>query len=419
MKMWLMKRCNRHIASAMLAVLLAACGGDGLPDFVPQFNVTEQDLYEPGRAEGGIVPQRGSGGVALQLEGSAVSEGLPLTGDTFVEQKGVDRFYFDLVRHGYLALSMSDAMLQGIEAIELYNASHQRLWRLDAQNRTLNPYWLYRNDYNQPAPRYEIRIVSARTVDAAQVLAWFGQALVPSLNRYDLGKISHGVVASCTDCNLSGAMLGGYKLEAAYLPRANLRNAWLVRLLDPAALDLGHDQVFKILWDSQQVGGARMSRAFLEGADFTGAIVTGLGQSPAEFEAAHLYGAIMNGLNLDGANMNAAFMSRTQVQGASMIAAQLDSAQLVNANLSGSNLRQATLTKAMLNGTNFSHANLEGANFKNAQILDVNFSNANLKGANFTLAGIQGADFTGADLSGATWTDGVKICATPSTGSCQ
>jgi uncharacterized protein YjbI with pentapeptide repeats len=419
MKMWLMKRCNRHIASAMLAVLLAACGGDGLPDFVPQFNVTEQDLYEPGRAEGGIVPQRGSGGVALQLEGSAVSEGLPLTGDTFVDQKGVDRFYFDLVRHGYLDISLTLAMQQGIEAIELYNASNQRLWRLDALNPNLTPYWLYRNDFSQPAPRYEVRIVSARTVDAAQVLAWFGQALVPSLNRNDLRKISPGVVASCADCNLSGAMLGGYKLEAAFLPRANLRNAWLVRLLDPSALDLGRDQIFKILWDSKQLGGARMKGAYLEGVDFTGAIVTGLGQSPAEFEAAHLYGAIMNGLNLDGANMNAAFMSRTQVQGASMIAVQLDSAQLVNANLSGSNLSQATLTKAMLNGTNFSLANLEGANLKNAQILDVNFAGARLVGANFTQALLQGADFTGADLSGATWTDGVKICATPSIGSCQ
>ena len=403
----------------MLTVLLAACGGGGLPDFVPQFNVSEQALYEPGRAEGGIVPQRGSGGVVLQLEGRSVSEGLPLSGDTFPSQKGVDRFYFDLVSHGYLDISMTLAMRQGIEAIELYNDSNQRLWRLDAQNPTLTPYWLYRSDFSKPAPRYEVRILSARTVDSAQIFAWFGQALVPSLNRHDLGKIRPGVVASCADCNLSGAMLGGYTLEAAFLPRANLRNAWLVRLLDPSALDLGRDQIFKILWDSQQLGGARMSRAFLEGVDFTGAIVTGTGQSPAEFEAAHLYGAIMNGLNLDGAKMNAAFMTRTQLQGASMIAAQLDSAQLVNANLSGSNLRQARLTKAMLNGTNFSNANLEGANFKNAQILDVNFSGARLAGANVTLAGIQGTDFTGADLSGATWTDGVKICATPSTGSCQ
>ena len=418
MKMWQIKRCNRHIASAMLTVLLAACGGGGGPDFVPQFNVTEQALYEPGRAAG-IVPQQGSGGVALQLEGKSASEGLPLTGDTFDSPKGVDRFYFDLVRQGYLAMSMSDRMLQGIEAIELYNASNQRLWRLDAQNPNLSPYWLYRSDFTQPAPRYEIRIESARSVDAAQVIAWFGPALVTSLNRYDLGKISPGVVASCADCNLSGAMLGGYKLEAAYLPRANLRNAWLVRLLDPSALDLADYQIFKILWDSQQIGGARMSRAFLEGVDFTGAIVTGIGQSPAEFEAAHLYDAIMNGLNLDGAKMNAAFMTRTQLQGASMIAVQLDSAQLVNANLTGSNLRQATLTKAMLNGTNFSNANLEGANFKNAQILDVNFSGARLAGANFTLAGIQGTDFTGADLSGATWTDGVKICAQGSRGSCQ
>lgn len=418
MKMWLLNRCNRHIASAMLTILLAACGGGGTPAFVPQFNVTEQELYEPVRAEAGIVPQRGSGGVALQLEGWNTS-GLPMSGDTYRAKTGEDRFYFDLVRNGYLDLSLSATMLQSIEAVEMYNANQEMLWRLDAQKPNLNPYWLYRKDFNLPPPRYEVRIISAKALDAAQVFAWFGQALVPAANRYDLDKIRPGLVASCPDCNLSGAMLGGYQLEASFLPRANLRNAWLVRLLDPSALNLGESEIFKFLWDSQQLGGARLSRAFLEGVDFTGAIVTGAGQSPAEFEAAHLYGAIMNGLNLDGANMNAAFMTRAQVQSASMIGVQLDSAQLVNANLSDSNLYKGVLEKAMLNGTQFKRANLEGANFKKAQIVEVNFSGANLKGANFTLALIQGADFTGADLSGATWTDGVKICAPGSIGSCQ
>jgi uncharacterized protein YjbI with pentapeptide repeats len=65
-----------------------------------------------------------------------------------------------------------------------------------------------------------------------------------------------------------------------------------------------------------------------------------------------------------------------------------------------------------------SRSNLEGADFKNAYIQDVNFSGANLKKTNFTQVLLQGVDFTGADLSGATWTDGVKVCAPNSIGSC-
>jgi len=381
---------------AMATMLLVACGGGSGSAFVPQFNVTERELYEPVRAEFGIVAQRGSGGISLQLE-AASAMAVPLGGDT--ASVGVDKFFFDVVDTGYITLSMSSKMLQVIGAVELYDANNQLLWRMDATNREISNYWLHRQDYVKPAPRYEVRIIAtAGAVDTTQVLAWFGDGLVVTANPHDQAKLRLGSLVSCANCNLSGMQLGAYQLEAAYLPGANLRNAWLVRILDPQALSLDDRNLFKILWDSTQVAGAKMKAAYLAGVDFTGAIVTGAGRSPADFEAAHLLQTIFNGVNLDGVNMNAAFLDHAQLITASMIEAQLNNAQMAFTNFSGSNLYKAQFKKAMLTSTNFSNANLAGADFSYALIQDANFS--------------------GADLSGATWTDG-RICATPSRGSCQ
>lgn len=383
------------IAGAMTTALLVACGGGGGPTFVPQFNVTERELYEPVRAEGGVVAQRGSGGISLQLEASTAT-GLPLDGDT--STVGQDKFYFDLLRDNYISLVMTPKMQALIEAVELYDAAGNQVWRLDASNPNITEAWLLRGHYTTPVPRYQVRIVAARgALEASHVLVWFGDALVSTANRNDMGRLQWGAVVNCADCNLSGAQLGAYKLEASFLKGANLRNAWLVRISDSALLSLDELHQFKIFWDSAQVSGARMSRAYLEGADFTGAIVTGAGNSPAEFEAAHLFNATMNGLNLDRVNMNAALLNRAQIKNSSMIEAQLNSAQLVNTNFSHSNLYKAQFKKAMVTGTNFSFANLEGADFRDAMMEDVTL--------------------TGAILSGATWKDG-RICATPSVGSC-
>jgi uncharacterized protein YjbI with pentapeptide repeats len=412
----LLNAWTRCTTGVVLAACLTACGGGGGPAFVPQFNVAEQALYEPGRLDAGIVAQRGSGGVALQLEAPGTT-GLPWTGDT--AGVGEDKFYFDLLRDSFITLNLTPAMQQRIEAIELIDAEDKRVWRLDANQPSITDAKLQRGPDASPVPRYQVRITAARTaVDTALVIAWFGAGLVNTASGRDMGKLEVGTVVNCPDCNLSGTQLGMHKLEGGFLKGANLRNSWLVRVPDAATLALDERQVFTLLWDSSQVAGARMSRAYLEGVDFTGAMVTGAGDSPAEFEAAHLFGAIMDGLNLDRVNLNAAFMNRAQLTQASMVEAQLDSAQLVSTNFSGSNLRRAKLSKAMLNGTNMSRTNLEGADFKNAYVHDVNFSGANLKAANFSQALLQGSDFTGADLSGALWTDGAKVCATPSIGAC-
>ncbi len=181
LKMQLLNTWTRRTTGLVLAACLTACGGGGgggggEATFVPQFNVTEQALYEPGRADEGIVVQAGSGGVALQLEAPS-TRGLPLTGDT--ASVGEDRFYFDLLRNGYISLNLTPAMQQRIEAIELIDAEGKRVWRLDASNPSISEAWLQRGPDASPVPRYQVRITAARTaVDTALVIAWFGAGLV-------------------------------------------------------------------------------------------------------------------------------------------------------------------------------------------------------------------------------------------------
>lgn len=390
-----------YVVALTATMLSASCGGGGgEPLLIPQFNVTERQLYEPGKADAGIVVRRGSGGVSLQLEAPNAATGLPLNGDTgSTLGQGVDRFYFDLVDSGYISLSMSDEMSRVIRSVELYDADEKLLWRLDQEHRTPEIFWLYRTDYRQAPARYQVRIAAAATAaDQAHLLVWFGDALVMSANPTDLGKLNVGQAVSCAYCNLSGAALGAYRLEGAYLAGANLRNAWLVRLPGPQGLSLDSNNLLRLLWNDSQAAGASMKGAFLAGVDFTGAIVTGAGISPADFQQAHLYEATFHGVNLDRVNMRAAFLNRARLTSSSMIEADLSTAHMAETDFSGSNLHKAKFNKGLLT--------------------DARFTNANLAGADFTDALISGANFVGANLSGAIWSDG-RICAEGSVGTCQ
>ena len=428
------KSWARHIVGVVASTLLFACGGGEGPTFVPQFNVTERELYEPGRADSGIVAQRGSGGISLQLEAPA---GIPLPwdplpgkGDTATAEldkpiagvdkpiAGVDRFYFDLVNTGYINLSMSDEMLSVIDKVELYDAN-KMLWRADAANREITNYWLIREDYRKPAPRYEVRIYApAGAVDTSHVLAWFGDGLVSTANPHDFSTLSASKPPVCMGCNFSGAQLGAYQWIGATLHNVDFRNSWLVRVLDDAALSLGDFNLFKILWSSKQVAGAKMSKSTLHTVDFSGAILTGAGNSPADFTDSTLTNVSFNGVNLDGVSIG----GRSTISGvkfirASMVAADMTGVTADDINFKFANLSKAKFTKSTMQNIDFSDALLSHADFKQATLGVVNFSGANLSHADFTGANLGNVNFTNADLGGATWQDG-RTCAAHSVGSC-
>jgi uncharacterized protein YjbI with pentapeptide repeats len=381
----------------VLSTLLAACGGSSNPpDFIPQFGVTERQLYEPSRNTGGVVPQYGSGAVTLQLESADAAQGLPMSGDTTTV--GVDAFFFEILKDGRVSISLGVPALQVANSVELLNAQNESLFKVNAANPQASV-WLRRGDLSTPKPRFQLRVESANgAVSNPHVFAWFGPDLAPTANRNDISKLSTSLAVQCENCNLSGALLGQFKLAAAQLQGSDLRNAWLVKVKNPDDLRLDDFLVFKLFWDGTQIAGADLSAANLSRTDLTGAILTGAAGSRANLAGTNFNYATLTGVNLDGASMPGANFNHAQASQVSWIAADL----------SGANLSMANASQG-----NFELANLTGAN-----LTDTNLTGANLTGANLTGALIGQANFTRALLTGATWING-QVCKEESVGECR
>lgn len=377
-----------------LGSLLVACGGSSNPpDFVPQYGVTERQSYDPVSNASGVVAQNGSGALSMQLESSGAATPLPMSGDTATT--GVDRFYFDILKDGRVNLSLSLLDLQYVASVELFNAHQELLLKVDA-NAPQASVWLRRGDLSLPMPRFQVRITSANgAVNNPHVLAWFGNQLVTSANRYQLSNLSNSLAVQCEGCNLSGAFLGQYRLSGAHLPSADLRNAWLVKVKNMDELRRNDDLIFKLFMNESQIAGADLSGANLNRVDLTGAVLTGAGDARADLTGTNLNYATLNGINLDGAAMAGVQLNHVQAFQVSWIRADLKGAQMTSANLAQGNFEQADLT-----GVNLSDADLRGSNLKGA-----------------ILEGV-GVQLSRAKLAGAVWTDG-RVCGNDSVGECR
>lgn len=122
------------------------------------------------------------------------------------------------------------------------------------------------------------------------------------------------------------------------------------------------------------------------------------------YARADLTGAVLRDASLTRSNLAGARMERVDARNARFI-----SSELRGANLSGAVLMSADLTNADLSG-----ATLVGADLRRAR-----FFRADLRGADLSQARIDGADLLNAELEGARWTDGKRICAPGSVGSCR
>lgn len=380
--------------AGVLGLLLTACGGSSNPpDFIPQYGVTERQLYDPVSRALGIVVQNGSGAVSLQLESSDALTPLPMSGDTATT--GVDRLYFDILTDGRVNLSLGVQDLQYVASVELRNASQELLLKVDA-NRPQGTVWLRRGDLTQPMPRFQVRITSANgAVNNPHVLAWFGHHLTPTANKYQLSNLSSHLAVQCEACNLSGAFLGQYRLSGAHLPGADLRNAWLVKVKNTDDLSRNDALIFKLFMNGNQVAGADLSGANLNRADLTGAVLTGAGDARADLTGTNLNYATITGINLDGAAMAGVQLNHVQAFQVSWV--------------------RADLTGAQMTGANLAEGNFEGANFTGANLSNADLRSSNLRGSTITQAGVQ---LSGAKLAGAVWTDG-RVCANDSVGECR
>ncbi len=127
-----------------------------------------------------------------------------------------------------------------------------------------------------------------------------------------------------------------------------------------------------------------------------------------------LDGRSLPGADLTRAVLRDASLQRSQLVGARLVEVDGFSARFVSSDLSGvdltgAGLREADLTRAVLRG-----ARLNGADLRRARLFRADLSEADLTGAQ-----LAGADFSDAVLDGARWTDGARICAAGSLGSCQ
>lgn len=124
-------------------------------------------------------------------------------------------------------------------------------------------------------------------------------------------------------------------------------------------------------------------------------------------------GRDFSGADLTGAVLRDASMSRAQLTEAKLAGADADSLRLGFADLSG-----ADLTGARLRNADLTRATLRGATLRNADLRRARLFAADLSGADLTGALLEGADLLNATLDGARWTDGQRVCAAGSTGSC-
>jgi uncharacterized protein YjbI with pentapeptide repeats len=128
---------------------------------------------------------------------------------------------------------------------------------------------------------------------------------------------------------------------------------------------------------------------------------------------------LLDGRDLSGADLSRALLRDTSMQrarlvGTTLAGADAFNARFVSADLTGADLSQATLREVDFTRAVMRNAKLVGSDMRRARLFRADLSGADLTGAN-----LEGADFSNAILNGARWTDGQRVCAEGSIGTCQ
>ncbi|WP_270937962.1 pentapeptide repeat-containing protein [Falsiroseomonas oryzae] len=127
-----------------------------------------------------------------------------------------------------------------------------------------------------------------------------------------------------------------------------------------------------------------------------------------------LDGRDLSGADLSRAHLRDASFQRGRLGGTRLVGADATDARFVSADLTGADMTEATLREA-----DFTRATLRGAKLMRTDMRRARLFRADLTGADLTGAELGGADLSGATLDGARWTDGQRVCAVGSVGTCQ
>lgn len=267
-------------------------------------------------------------------------------GFDFAEQDlaGLDLSKLDLAGARFARARLSKARLAGARLVRA-DLTRAELSRADLTGADLSEAALERADLSDArlsgAVLEGVRAGEADFTGASLAGAKFSGARLRSAGflRADLGG---------TD--FTGADLRAATLEEARGVGARFADADLTGLHASDGPDFSRG-------DFRRVRGAEScwGDAKLEGADFTGAVL-----SRADFAGAALRGAIFDGANLRGACFADADLEGARLRWADAWRGSFERAALAEADLAGSNFYEAEFWDARLEGTNLSGANVRG-----------------------------------------------------------
>jgi hypothetical protein len=179
--------------------------------------------------------------------------------------------------------------------------------------------------------------------------------------------------------------IGGVRAPSTFpVPKVLHTLGVLLLLLEPAA-----QQAWATGCSAAPAPGVDWRRCLMDGRDLAGADLTGAVLRDASLDRAVLRGTILR--EVDAPNV-----------------------RFVSADLSGADLQDAVLQRA-----DFTRADMTGAKLARADLRRARLFRADLTNADLTGARLEGADLFNATLDGARWTDGKRVCAAGSVGSCQ
>ncbi len=252
----------------------------------------------------------------------------------------------------------------------------------------------------------------------------------------------------CTDLSVATLNVASFgPTQNIALGPNNCRTSFAWSTIDVAAIplnkwglvDFTHTQFLNLTpstfsLNGQNIAGAILPYANMQGIDMTNAVLVGVNFSHAKLQNAQLNNAWLGGVILTGANLTGAtltcaqfYSGKPQPSCTSLTPAppnMSQSATLTQAILTGDDLSNATMDASILAGANLSGANFTGASFQNGASFEASGSNpaANVVGSNFTHALFAGShvnnvQFNNAILTGAQFTGNLALSGTDFAGS--
>lgn len=171
-----------------------------------------------------------------------------------------------------------------------------------------------------------------------------------------------------------------------------------------------------LLSDDQQVLGADLSQAQLQGVNLKGKCLIQSNFSKADLSGAILSHADLSQVNFEEANLSSCDLRESDftysnLQGADLSEACLAHALLYDATLANANLSNADLRNAVLSGVDLTQAQLSGANFSQADLSGVDLREVDLRNTTMTQADLSDADLRGVDLQETDLTGAILVSA--------